>query len=57
MFFQLTNLDAQWFEKAEILKALNESSTILKLPPGYAIAHSLIRSWAESSAELSKVKL
>ncbi|KAJ3302577.1 Peroxisomal NADH pyrophosphatase nudt12 [Kappamyces sp. JEL0829] len=44
----LTRLDAQWFEKQEVLKALAQKSTVLRLPPRYAIAHTLIRAWAET---------
>ncbi|KAJ3354539.1 Peroxisomal NADH pyrophosphatase nudt12 [Kappamyces sp. JEL0680] len=40
--------DAQWFEKQEVLKALAQKSTVLRLPPRYAIAHTLIRAWAET---------
>lgn len=45
--------DAKWFTRLEVLEALGladdgteKRSGELKLPPDYAIAHSLIKSWA-----------
>ena len=40
--------DAQWFEREEVLLALSNSSKIIKLPPPTAIAHKLIKTWAET---------
>jgi NADH pyrophosphatase NudC (nudix superfamily) len=42
----LVSVDAKWFSKEEIISALAEKNPNLRLPPSYAIAHSLIKSWA-----------
>ena len=42
--------DAKWFHKSEVLKALSKSSTLLSIPPPTAIAHSLIKAWAEEQS-------
>ena len=39
--------DVQWFEREEVLLALAEKSERLRLPGRIAIAHHLIRAWAE----------
>jgi NAD+ diphosphatase len=38
--------DVQWFDRAEVLLALEEKSEKLRLPGPIAIAHHLIRAWA-----------
>jgi NAD+ diphosphatase len=41
--------DARWFTRAEILAALRAPGTgVVMVPPPLAIAHHLIRAWAES---------
>ncbi len=40
--------DVRWFTRNEIRAALFQKSTTLKLPTPIAIAHHLIKSWAES---------
>ena len=37
--------DVRWFERSEVLAALNESSPTLKVPGPIAIAHHLIKDW------------
>ena len=37
--------DVRWFERSEVLAALNESSPVLKVPGPIAIAHHLIKDW------------
>ena len=39
--------DVKWFEREEVLLALAEKSETLRLPGRIAIAHHLIRAWAE----------
>ncbi len=39
--------DVKWFEREEVLLALDEKSESLRLPGRIAIAHHLIRAWAE----------
>jgi len=39
--------DVKWFEREEVLLALEEKSESLMLPGRIAIAHHLIRAWAE----------
>ncbi len=39
--------DVRWFHRAEILQALDEEHPTLRLPGPMAIAHHLIRDWAE----------
>ena len=39
--------DVKWFEREEVLLALEEKSESLALPGRIAIAHHLIRAWAE----------
>ncbi len=38
--------DVQWFDRSEVLLALDEKSEKLRLPGPIAIAHHLIRAWA-----------
>jgi len=38
--------DVQWFDRSEVLLALEEKSEKLRLPGPIAIAHHLIRAWA-----------
>ncbi len=38
--------DVQWFDRSEVLLALEERSEKLRLPGSIAIAHHLIRAWA-----------
>ncbi len=38
--------DVRWFERSEVLAALNETSATLKVPGPIAIAHHLIKDWA-----------
>ena len=45
----LTELeDCRWFERGEVLAMLDKSHPSLFVPPSGAIAHHLIRAWAES---------
>jgi len=45
----LTELeDCRWFERGEVLAMLDKSHPGFFVPPPGAIAHHLIRSWAES---------
>lgn len=39
--------DVRWFHRADILQALDETHPTLRLPGPMAIAHHLIRDWAE----------
>jgi NAD+ diphosphatase len=45
--------DAKWFTKEEVAKALANSVDLagpgLKVPPKYAIAHHLLKSWVDNS--------
>ena len=46
----LTELeDCRWFERGEVLAMLDKSHPSLFVPPPGAIAHHLIRAWAESA--------
>ncbi len=38
--------DVRWFERTEIIEALNEQNGELRVPGALAIAHHLIRAWA-----------
>jgi NAD+ diphosphatase len=38
--------DVQWFDRSEVLLALEEKSEKLRLPGPVAIAHHLIKAWA-----------
>ena len=38
--------DVKWFDRAEVLKALDGESDQLTVPGRIAIAHHLIKSWA-----------
>jgi len=40
--------DCRWFERAEVLQMLGRTHPTLLTPPPGAIAHHLIRAWAES---------
>jgi NAD+ diphosphatase len=42
--------DARWFERAAVRAALAGPTPALALPPPLAIAHHLIRAWAEEDA-------
>ena len=42
--------DVRWFSRAEVRAALAGESETLSLPGPFAIAHHLIRSWAEGTA-------
>ena len=45
----LTELeDCRWFERGEVLAMLGKTHPNLSVPPSGAIAHHLIRAWAES---------
>jgi len=39
--------DVRWFERGEVLRSLAKENSDLKLPGPFAIAHHLIKSWAE----------
>ena len=39
--------DVRWFSRDEALNALNKKNPDLRVPGEMAIAHHLIRSWAE----------
>jgi NAD+ diphosphatase len=41
--------DCRWFERAEVLEMLGRTHPTLFTPPPGAIAHHLIRAWAESA--------
>ncbi len=41
--------DVRWFDRREVLLALNEESSILTVPGPVAIAHHLIKAWATST--------
>jgi len=41
--------DCRWFDRAEVLSMLNKTHPTLFTPPSGAIAHHLIRAWAESA--------
>lgn len=41
--------DVRWFEKNQILRALADKDPELKIPAPIAIAHHLIKSWAENT--------
>ncbi len=43
--------DVQWFSRDEVLLSLDEKSEILAVPGPTAIAHHLIRSWANGDVE------
>ncbi|KAI8929327.1 NUDIX hydrolase domain-like protein [Entophlyctis helioformis] len=45
--------DAQWFSREEVKLALAGTSTKLKIPPSTAIAHTLIRAWADGTPKSS----
>ena len=38
--------DVQWFDRSEVLLALEEKSEKLMIPGPIAIAHHLIKAWA-----------
>jgi len=44
--------DVRWFERNEVAKALNEASATLKVPGAIAIAHHLIKDWAQGRVTL-----
>lgn len=41
--------DVRWFSRSEVLRALNLDNPDLMVPPPIAIAHVLIREWAEGN--------
>ena len=42
--------DAKWFTRDEVSKALSGLENVgLKLPPKYAIAHNLLKSWVDNN--------
>ena len=43
-------LSVQWFERATVRRALAGEHAELRVPASFAIAHHLIRAWAEGSA-------
>ena len=43
-------LSVQWFERATVHRALAGEDAELRVPASFAIAHHLIRAWAEGSA-------
>ena len=43
-------LSVQWFERATVQRALAGEAGDLRVPASFAIAHHLIRAWAEGSA-------
>ncbi|KAG0027882.1 Peroxisomal NADH pyrophosphatase nudt12 [Podila clonocystis] len=59
--------DARWFTRAEILEALKGSRSatfgkpvepgVLRLPPGTAIAHVILRAWATGEGELPQPRM
>jgi NAD+ diphosphatase len=40
--------DVRWFERAEVRRSLARDPSDLKLPGPFAIAHHLIKCWAEA---------
>lgn len=46
--FEMT--DVRWFERVEVISALEHSNANLRVPGPIAIAHHLIKSWAHGSA-------
>ena len=44
--------DVRWFSRADALRAVNKSHDNLRVPGEMAIAHHLIRSWAEGAVQL-----
>jgi NAD+ diphosphatase len=44
---KMANKDAMWVKRDEILKSLNNESKDFKLPQPTAIAHSLLKAWAQ----------
>ena len=43
--------DVKWFDKQEVLLALKGENTDLLIPGPIAIAHHLIRSWAQGEID------
>ena len=43
--------DVRWFERNEVVRALDDASTALKVPGAIAIAHHLIKDWAEGRVD------
>ena len=43
-------LSVQWFERAKVRRALAGEDADLRVPASFAIAHHLIRAWAEGTA-------
>ena len=46
--FEMT--DVQWFERSEVISALDQTNPDLRVPGPIAIAHHLIKSWAHGEA-------
>ena len=42
--------DVRWFTREEVLSALREENPDLKVPGPIAIAHHIIKAWAEGEA-------
>ncbi|HCE75130.1 MAG TPA: hypothetical protein DEP04_00750 [Dehalococcoidia bacterium] len=38
--------DVKWFDRKDVLSALENNSDVLKVPMQIAIAHHLVKSWA-----------
>jgi NAD+ diphosphatase len=47
--------DVQWFERADVLSALKGDHPHLRVPAPIAIAHHLIKSWAEGHVRLDNM--
>jgi len=43
--------DARWFDREDVVAAIARQNTNLRIPPSLAIAHQLIRVWADESAQ------
>ena len=43
-------LSVQWFERATVRRALAGEDADLRVPASFAIAHHLIRAWAQGLA-------
>ena len=43
--------DVQWFDRKEVLLALDEKSDVLAIPGSIAIAYHLIRAWAREEVD------
>jgi len=43
--------DARWFDREEVLAAIAGQNASLRIPPALAIAHQLIRAWADEAGQ------